>query len=245
MARITYLAALALSPALLLAACGSNGEGADGAATGGDADSAAASALGDQIMVDPDLAGQNQANSAISTGLVDGGLPPELLSPQAIERARAEALRLVGGPAGMKKAPKAVAVSGALPPQSALAAASRAAAAPGGNVNCADKAGYTMEWAAKLPATFPVYPQGAVQEAAGTDEGACSLRVVNYVTAVPLDDVIDFYFTRATSVGFSAQRVLENGDDMIGGVKGKASFVVYARTLPKGGTEVDLITNGG
>ena len=243
MARFAYLTALVISPALLLAACGSNGESADGAAK--DADGAVTSALGDQIMVDPDLAGQNQANSAVSTGLVDGALPPELLSPQAIERARAEAVRLVGGPAGMKKAPKAVPVSGALPPQSALAAASRAAAAPGGNVNCAEKADYTMQWAAKLPATFPVYPQGAVQEAAGTDDGACSLRVVNYVTAVPLAEVIDFYFTRATGAGFSAQRVLQEGDDVIGGVKGKASFVVYARALPKGGTEVDLITNGG
>lgn len=242
MARIAYLTALVVSPALMLAACGGKDDNAAGSPK--DSDAEVSAALGDQIMVDPDLAGQNQANSAISTGLVDGALPPEMLSPEAIERARAEAVRLVGGPAGMKKAPKAVPVSGALPSQSALAAASRAAAAPGGNVNCAEKAEYTMQWAAKLPANFPVYPQGAVQEAAGTDQGACSLRVVNYVTAVPLGDVIDFYFTRASAAGFSAQRVLENGDDVIGGVKGKQSFVVYARTLPKGGTEVDLITTG-
>ncbi|HZF46472.1 MAG TPA: hypothetical protein VEZ26_09055, partial [Sphingomonadaceae bacterium] len=80
---------------------------------------------------------------------------------------------------------------------------------------------------------------------AGTDEGNCALRVVNYLTAVPLDEVVDFYFTRASAAGFTAQRVKEDGDDVLGGTKGKASFVIYVRALPKGGTEVDLITNGG
>ncbi len=61
---------------------------------------------------------------------------------------------------------------------------------------------------------------------------------------MPLDEVIDFYFTRATGAGFSAQRIKEDGDDVLGGVKGKASYVVYARALPSGGTEVDLVTHG-
>lgn len=243
MARKNALVLLAATPALLLAACGGNDEKAE--TPKGTADSELASALGDEIMVDPDLAGQNQANSAVSAGLRDGALPPEMTSPEALERARGEALKLVGGPGRMKKAPAAQEVAGKLPEGSALAVASRAAAAPGGNGNCADLAQYTMGWAAKLPAAFPVYPQGAVQEAAGTDEGACALRVVNYVTAVPLSEVIDFYYTRAAAAGFTAQRVKEDGDDVLGGTKGNASFVVYARALPKGGTEVDLVTNGG
>ena len=32
--------------------------------------------------------------------------------------------------------------------------------------------------------------------------------------------------------------------DQLGGTKGKASYVVYARDLPKGGSSVDLVTNG-
>ncbi len=52
-------------------------------------------------------------------------------------------------------------------------------------------------WANRLPAAFPVYPRGAVQEAAGTDDDACALRVVNFQTGVSLDDVIDFYFSSA------------------------------------------------
>lgn len=242
MIRKTFLAALLAAPALLLTACGG---GADEPADKAAADGELASALGDEIMVDPDLAGQNQGNAAVAAGLGDGTLPPEMLSPEAIERARSAALDIVGGAGRMKKAPVAVEVAGKLPADSALAVASRAAAAPGANGNCADRAEYTMQWAARLPAAFPVYPQGSVQEAAGTDEGACALRVVNYVTAVPLDEVIDFYFTRATGAGFSAQRIKEDGDDVLGGVKGKASYVVYARAIPSGGTSVDLVTNGG
>jgi len=247
MARIAQLTARfafgVVTPALLLAACGSGEKGAKEGAVATDAE--VANALGDQIMVDPDLAGQNQANSAVSTALVDGALPPEMLSPEAIQRARAEALKLVGGSGAMKKAPAATPASGNQAPEAAIAAISRAASAPGGNTNCAERADYTMQWAAKLPAPFPVYPQGAVQEAAGTDEGGCSLRVVNYVTAVPLSDVIDFYYTRATAAGFSTQRARDDGHDVLGGVKGRVSYVVYVRALPKGGTEVDLITNGG
>lgn len=242
MARFPSLAALALPSALLLAACGGDADGDDAVVDG---DAALAGALGDQIMVDPDLAGQNQANSAVSAARRDGSLPPEARSPEAIAKARGEALKLLGGPGSLKKAPAAMEISGALPADAALSAAARAAAAPGGgNVNCADKAEYTMQWAAKLPKAFPVYPQGAVLEAAGTDEGACSLRVINYVTAVPLNEVIDFYYTSASSAGFSTQLVREGTDDILGGVKGKASYVVYARKSPSGTTEVDLITSG-
>ncbi|WEK47531.1 MAG: hypothetical protein P0Y56_04360 [Candidatus Andeanibacterium colombiense] len=239
MVRKHTLAAFTIAPALLLlAACG----GSKDPPAKGSGDGELSSALGDEIMVDPDLAGQNHANSAVAAGQEDGTLPPEMRSPEALDRARSAALVLVGG--AMKKAPAAVAVAGKLPPDAALAVASRAAAAPGDSGNCADRAEYTMKWAAKLPATFPVYPQSSVQEAAGTDEGGCALRVINYVTPVPLGEVIDFYFTRATGAGFSVQRVKEDGDDVIGGVKGKSSYVVYARAIPSGGTSVDLVTHG-
>ena len=101
-----------------------------------------------------------------------------------------------------------------------------------------------MQWAARLPRAFPVYPRAAVQEAAGTDAAGCALRVVNFVTPVPLGEVVDFYFTRARSAGFSARRVLQGGDDVLAGVKGRASYVIYARRLPSGHTEIDLVTSG-
>ena len=145
----------------------------------------------------------------------------------------------------MKKAPEPREVGGNLPAGATLTAAARGAAAPGGNGDCAARAQYTMQWAARLPAPFPVYPRGAVQEAAGSDASGCSLRVINFVTPVPLGEVMDFYYSRARTAGFSTQRVLQAGDDVLGGTKSTASYVVYARRLPTGNTEVDLVTSGG
>jgi hypothetical protein len=145
----------------------------------------------------------------------------------------------------MKKAPAAREVGGTLPAGAELTAAARAAASPGGNGDCAAKAQYTAAWAAKLPGTFPVYPKGAVQEAAGSDDGGCALRVVNFITPVPVGEVIDFYYTRASGAGFTTQHVRQAGEDQLGGTKGSASYVVYARQLPNGGSSVDLVTNGG
>jgi hypothetical protein len=234
--------AFAAAPALLLAGCGQSGKEAPAPREG---DPALTGALGDEIMVDPDLAGENQANSALTPGARSGALPPQEMTPEAIAAARAAAVKLLGGAAALRQAPEAKEVAGGLPKDATLSAAARAAASPGGNGNCADKAEYTMAWANRLPAAFPVYPRGAVQEAAGTDAGDCALRVVNFQTGVPLNDVIDFYFSSARKAGYSAQRVRDGGDDVLGGVKGSASYVVYARQLPSGATDVDLVINGG
>lgn len=225
-----------LVPMLLLSACGGD--------AAGDADNAEADgALNDEIMVDPDLAGQNAANSALSVP-PGGTLPSTAMTPEAVAAARSAALKLVGGPGKMKKAPEAQEVSGSLGNDAALAVAARVAASPGGNAACADKAQYTAEWAARLPQAFPVYPKGAVQEAAGTDEGDCALRVINFLSGVPLSEVIDFYYTRAANAGFTAQHVNDGEYNIIGGSKGGESFIVYARSLTDGSTEVELITGG-
>lgn len=238
--RISLIVAPISIVALLLAGCGQD----NAAPAAKPVDPAVAGALGDQIMVDPDLVGQNDANALADFPTGEGGVPALDMGPDAIARAREQALALVGGQSAMRKVPAAGEGAGALPADAALTAAARAAAAPGGSTDCVAKAGYTMAWAAKLPEVFPVYPQGAVQEAAGTDEAGCSLRVVNFQTGVPLADVLDFYFTRAAKGGFSATRIRQDGDDVLSGTKGKASFVVYARRLPSGATEVDLVTSG-
>jgi len=230
-----------LAPALLLAGCGSKDEPAKPAAD----DPAMAGALGDQVLTDPDLAGDNGANRAASLPSGAGAIPAADMSPEALASARSAALKLVGGPGSMKKAPDAREVKGPLPANSQLTAAARAAASPGGQGDCSALAKYTAAWAAKLPAAFPVYPKGAVQEAAGTDEGQCALRVVNYITPVQVDEVVDFYFTRAKAAGYSAEHVRQSGEDQLGGTKGAASYAVYARALPNGGSSVDLVTNGG
>lgn len=233
-----HSAALAL--AVLLSACGSGEE----PAPADEVDPAVAGALADQILVDPQLVGQNDAGAVASLPSGEGGVPTLDTGPDAIARAREDALQLVGGPGAMRTAPAPRSVDGKLPADAALTAAARAAAAPGGDAACATRVQYTMAWAAQMLAAFPVYPRGAVQEAAGTDEGGCALRVINFQTPVPLQDIADFYYTRARAAGFTAERLLQAGDDVLAGTRGGASYVIYARRLPTGASEVDLVTSG-
>lgn len=231
--------AAAILPAMLLASCG---DGGDDVAADTEMDPASQAALNDPIMVDPDLASQNESNSAL-TGTNDRSLPAELKTPAAIQSAREEAMALVGGSVNLKPAPKAKKITGNIPETAALTAAARAAVKPGG-ANCAEAAEYSAAWAARLPLAFPVYPRGSTQEAAGTDQGACALRVVNFLTPVPLDDVVSFYHTRARSAGYSSEHLIHGGDNIVSGTKGSASFVVYTRRQSNGLTEVDLVTSG-
>lgn len=235
-------AVLPLLPAILLSACGEDPKPQAKSVDEGDA--ALSGALADQIMVDPDLAGQNQAGGGIAVGTGSAALPPEDNSPEAIAAARQEALAMVGGSGKMQEAPKARNVSGNQPVGAELTAASRAAATSRSGADCAGKVQYTMVWADRLPETFPVYPRGNVQEAAGTDQDGCALRVVNFTTPVPLNEVMNFYYTRASAAGFKADRARQGEDDMLGGSKGTSSYVIYTRRLSTGRTEVDLVTNG-
>ena len=193
--------------------------------------------LNTPITIDPDLAAMNRANSIISLPPDGGYLPMIDNHAGAIAAARADAERLVGGPGIMRRAPEVGERESAI----LFAAAERAA---GGASKCIQQAQYTAHWAARMPPAFPVYPRAAVQGAAGTDAAGCALRVINFVTPVPLSEVIDFYYTRGQAAGFSAERGLEDGDDVLTGVRGRASYIVYARRLPTGNTEVDLITSG-
>ena len=229
----------ALAPMLFLAACDDTPEGA----ADGSMDPASEQALNDQIMVDPDLAGQNEGNAAL-TGGTDQSIPKENMTPEAIQAARDAAFALVGGSDGLKELPAAKTMEGALPDSAALTAAARAAVSPGG-ANCSESVKYSASWAAKLPAIFPVYPRGTTKEAAGSDMGDCALRVVNYLTPVPMEEVLAFYYSRAVTGGYSAEHVLRGGDNIVSGTKGDASYVVYARKLANGLTEVDLVTSGG
>lgn len=228
---------VSILPVALLASCGDKSE--DEAA--GDAmDPASEQALNDDLATDPDLAGRNEANAALS-GTGNAAVPNIDKSPRAIEAARSRAAELVGGRSKLVAPPAAKALGKDSAPSKAMVAAAKAAVAPGG-ANCGDKVEYTSAWAAKLPAAFPVYPRGNTQEAAGTDEGACALRVVSFVTPVALDEVLAFYNTRAKSAGYSVEHVTSAGDNILSGTKGKAAYVVYGRRLQQGVTEIDLVT---
>ena len=232
---------LAIGCSLLLAGCGKDQTEASGT---GDEDPALTSALGDQIMVDPDLAGQNRGNAAISGGgPASGAIPPQLKTPEAIAAAKADAAKLVGGP--LQTAPAVSKESEATPANAT--AADLALSIPGSGSQCADKVDYTAAWATKLPAALPVYPRGHVQEAAGTDKDGCHLRVVNFVTPVGVQDVLDFYYTRARAAGYDAGHTTEGKDGamhLLGGSKGASAYVVYVQAKADGLTEVDIVANG-
>lgn len=225
-----------LASVALLAGCNSKSDAPDPT----EKDPAMTGALGDQIMVDPQLAGQNGAAVAANGGQVE--LPPEQRSPEAIAAARDEALKQAGGKLQSPPQPQAGGTSAMV--QGAATAAQVATDAKTATTDCTQKAQYSMDWAAKLPAELPVYPRGAVQEAAGTDNEGCRLRVVNFVTPVTPGDVISFYFTKASKGGYGADYRMDGTDHVLGGQKGGASYLIYARKLGNGLTEVDLIASG-
>lgn len=227
-----------LTGALLLAGCG-KGEDAAKAKAKAEGDPAVSGALGDQIMVDPELAGQQGGGAS---GKIE--LPPEQRTPEAIAAAKAEAAKLVGGALQSAPAPGAAGDLVALE-QNAATAAQVAAAAKTGNVDCAGKVQYSANWVTSLPGALAVYPKGAVQDAAGTDADGCRLRVVSFVTPVATGDVIDFYYTRLRAEGYEAKHQRNGNDSVLGGGKGSAAYVIYARKLENGLTEVDLVASGG
>ena len=238
--RIPRLTEL-LSLALALAACGGTKQTEQGAL---DDDPALIGALGDQIMVDPDLAGQNRGSAALGGGgPANGELPLQSRTPEAIAAAKAEALGLVGGT--LQSAPLPGASASASEADGAITAAAVGGLLKGAGAKCAGKVEYTASWAAKLPPALPIYPRGAVQEAAGTDTDGCRLRVVNFITPVSVKDVIDFYYTRSRIAGYGAEYRLEGADHALGGTKGAAAYVIYVRKLSDGLTEVDLAVSGG
>jgi hypothetical protein len=225
----------ALAGVVLLAGCGGGDKAAKPKA---EDDPAVTGALGDEIMVDPELAGQNgnDGGSAIE-------LPPEQRTPEAVAAAKAEALRLAGGT--IQPAPPPVEGDVSKLIENTATAAQIAAVAGGGKVDCANKVEYSAKWANALPAALTVYPQAAVQEAAGTDAGGCKLRVVSFLTPVPASEVIDFYYTRARSGGYDAKHHVAGQDHVLGGGKAGASYLVYARGLDNGLSEVDVVASGG
>lgn len=234
---MSFRSFLAIASIAGLAACG-NGD-SNGARQ--DVDPASEQALNDNLMSDPDLSSRNEAGAALS-GTANDAVPPIDTSTRAIESARARAIELVGGTEKMKPAPAARRLAADAPDTRAMIAAARAAVAPGG-ANCADSVEYSAAWAARLPAAFPVYPRGNTQEAAGTDEGDCALRIVSFHTPVAVKDVFAFYASRAAAAGFSVEHVLKGDADILSATRGNSALVVYARRLPSQVTQIDLVTS--
>lgn len=232
------LAAL-LGP-LLLTACGSGDPTADPNA---ERDPAVSEALSDPLMADPDLTSQNQDGAALTGGgPASAGIPPEKRSPEEIAAAKKSALDAAGG--AITAAPAAEKTTDSSRLAKAVTAPAIAGALGLGGKSCAAALDYSAIWAARMPVSFDVYPRGHVGQAAGVQTAACQLRVVGFVTPVPVSDVLDYYATRAAAQGFAVRRTREGDDETLEGAKGTARYAVIVRRRADGLTQADLVTSG-
>ena len=116
-----------------------------------------------------------------------------------------------------------------------------------GKGTCDAKLQYGAGWANRMPTEFPVYPRGRVKEAGGVDGGICDIRVATFTSSAAMQDVIDYYYTRARRSGFSAEHQLRAGEHVLGGTRdndGGAFFITF-NPASGGGTSVDIVANNG
>lgn len=206
------------------------------------ADPAMKGALEDQILVDPDLVDKSNRNAVLSEGsdgsVPSAGVPKGQLA--AVDKAAAAAI----GPRGLMNAPKPkqIVAEDCKDCNQGSTLGAKAAQQSG---MCDGKLDYAMGWANRMPADFAVYPRANVKEAAGVDKGQCNIRVVNFTTPAALKKVVDFYYTKARRGGYSAEYQLRGADHVLGGTKGEAAYVLFLKPMANGGTEVDIVANGG
>lgn len=242
--KIRWMTVAALMP-LALAGCGSGGDDAGNDSAQIDlanaADPQLTSALQSQIMVDPSLGQQSNGDAIRPPGQpYAGGVPPEGVA--------------AGGDAGGGQLLRAPApVSGEQCNQCETA---REAVTLGGlaqrqrdqrTSGCAAKLQYSAGWAQRLPADLPLHPQARVTEAAGTEGGACKLRVVSFSVAQPMQHMLDWYYTKAVRGGYTAEHQADGAEHVLGGTRDKddGAYVLFMTARADGGTDVDLVANNG
>lgn len=246
---------LAIAP-LALAACGaksaeSNTDSLDAELagdTGANAgDPAIRSALQDQIMVDPALAGQSNADAVRPPQRPYAGATP----PDSVAGSRNDGT-VAGGSSPSGGGKPAPAPSGDCPQckvhddsvtLGALARRQRDRRTAG----CAGQLQYSTGWAQRLPADVPLYPDARVDEAAGASASGCALRVVSFSTAASVQAVVDWYYGRVTSAGYSAEHQADGAQHVLGGTRGRdgGAYVIYLRQRNDGRTDVDIVANNG
>lgn len=234
----------ALLPLLLLAACGRapdpqadlnafDRELTDANSTGNARDPAVQQALHAQIMVDPTLAQSSNANAVRPPDQPDSGATPlDVTRPDPVD---ARSLR--HAPTANADCPQCHAKAGAYT-LGALARLQRGAAA------CGDVS-YSAGWANRLPADLPLYPDARVVEAAGNAAGACRLRAVTFASGAAVAKLVDWYYTRATGAGYSAEHRTDGTMHVLGGSRAGNTYILYVSRRAGGGTDVDLVSNAG
>jgi len=230
----------ALAVVMLVPALAGCGQTAPGAAP--PRDPVVVAALNDPVMIDPDLVGQTQPGSVfILAGPPSAPIPLIDRSDDELAAARAAAARLLGEDSGAAPPPGTGLVTA--PGPSLATTAARTLGELGLAKGCAGGLRQSASWAASLPDGLPIYPRGHVQDAAGNDGSGCHLRVVRYLTPVPLSDVANFYWNRAGEAGLAPRHDSTTVGVRIAAMDGKTGFAVFAAEHDDG-TEVTLLTSG-
>lgn len=249
--RIPLLIALAL--ALPLAACGANSDDGDAVAAldnklvGPGSDPAINAALNDRILVDPELTDSANVNSVKNAEQpLSGAIPPDSGYDGDTNIAALDNTKLLRAPKPTVVVAEDCTNCGAerAATLGALAADQGVARGKG---TCEAKLQYGAGWAGRMPPEFPVYPRGRVREAGGVAGGICDIRVVSFTTSVALQDVIDYYYTRARKSGYNAEHQIRAGEHVLGGTRdidAGAYFITFNRHSG-GGTAVDIVANNG
>lgn len=189
-------------------------------------------ALHDPILVDPDLAGMNEANAALTINY-DGSIPPIDVSAEEASLAALEATDLLGGSEKLLDLP---------PPMNETPDILALAPLPG-DEECAAAMKPSAIWGARLPESIPIYPRSALIYGAGNTSGTCNIRTVTFVTPVAGEQVARFYFSLARRAGFSSE-VRRDGMVFMQAEKQGARLLVSVARRPDGATQASLLLSG-
>lgn len=230
---------------MALAGCdGGNGEknlaSLDAELTNNTVDPALRDAVEGPLATDPGLAGDANRDAVRPSDKPLTGAVPANLSPR---QAREQAVKLAGG----KLLTTPAATKSITSTDHPVTLGGMAEKKQGGGKCGAARMDYDMQWAGRMPAALPVYPGGHVTEAAGANNAPCNLRAVSFTTAIPRQEVMDFYYTMARRGGYTAEHIEENGEHVLGGTRAKddGAYYVSMTSAPGGATSVTLIANGG
>ena len=252
---VRHLILLALVP-LALTACGpkpaveGNLDSLDAELAGNGAnasDPAMRAALQDQIMVDPALTGQSNADAIRPPQQPYSGAIP----PDSVAGGKTDGTVTAGGSSSSGGGKPTPAPSGDCPQcrvrnDSVTLGALASRQGDRRTAGCARNLQYSIGWAQRLPVDLPLYPDARVDEAAGAATGGCALRVVSFSTGASIQTVLDWYYGRVTTAGYSAEHQASDGQHVLGGTRRDgAAYVIYLDTRGDGRTEVDIVANNG
>lgn len=204
-------------------------------------DPALMSALQSQIMVDPALAQQSNADAVRPAG------QPYAAPVPADATAAPQPAQAPAGPLMKAPEPRADCPSCDTAKQAVTLGGLAARQKTPRTAQCVGGLRYSAAWANRLPTDVPLYPRSRLVEAAGNDSGGCTLRAASFVTDASVQQVIDWYYTRTTGVGYQSEHQAQGGEHVLGGnrQRDQAAFILFARPRDGGGSEVDLIANTG